>query len=80
MKGSTPVTDPTRKHVKLIQRIPGKGQKPERPNQRTRQEIVYGQRTQKIEITFPEQGKGHYCYWAVLNLDTGKHLPVRADI
>jgi len=84
MKGSRhPVTDSGLENlVKLIRENLRKGTKAGDADFRVHgEEIVYEQRTQKVEITFPRnRAKGYYCYRAILNLDTGRHLPVRAQI
>jgi len=84
MRGSRhPVTDSGLDNlVKLIRENLRKGTRAGEADFRVHgEEIVYGQRTQKVEIIFPRnKAKGYYCYRAVLYLDTMKKLPIKVQI
>ncbi len=84
MKGNRhPVTDSGLDHlVKLLRDHMRKGVKEKELDLRKGgEEILYGRRTQRIEILSPrDKGKGYYCYRAVINLDIEKKVPIKVQI
>lgn len=84
MKGNRhPVTDSGLDHlVKLLRDHMRKGVKAKELDlNRGGEEILYGRRTQRVEILSPrDKTKGYYCYRAILNLDIERKVPIKVRI
>jgi outer membrane lipoprotein-sorting protein len=84
MKGNRhPVTDSGLDHlVKLLRDDMRRGVKEKEIElKKLGEEILYERRTQRVKILSPRgEGKGYYCYRAVLNLDIEKKVPIKVQI
>ena len=84
MKGNRhPVTDSGLDHlVKLVGDHMRRGIKNnEIELKKANEEILYGRRTQRVEILSPRNSaKDYYCYRATLNLDLEKKVPIKVQI
>ena len=83
MKGNRhPVTDSGLDHLmKLLgDHMRRGGKKKEVEFNKLGEEILYGRRTQRVEILSPrDKTKGYYCYRTVLNLDIETKVPVKVQ-
>lgn len=78
-----PVTDSGLENlVKLFRDYMRRGIKEEKIDvKKGGEEILYGRRTQRIEIILPkEKAKGFYSYRAVINLDIEKKVPIKVQM
>ena len=84
MKGNRhPVTDSGLDHlVTLLRDYMRRGVKEkELEFKKVGEEILYGRRTQRVEILSSRgRGKDYYCYRAVLNLDLERKVPIKVQI
>jgi len=84
MKGNRhPVTDSGLDHlVKLLGEHVRKGVKEKEIEfKKSGEEILYGRRTQRMEILSPiDKAKNYYCYRAVLNLDLERKVPIKIQL
>ena len=84
MKGNRhPVTDSGLDHlVKLLGEHVRKGVKEkELEFKKSGEEVLYGRRTQRVEILSPrDKARNYYCYRAVLTLDLERKVPIKIQL